>query len=159
MAWLPRSLRGADDPGTAWPTESVEVSRRYTLHCADLRTMAALLTPAVLALALDAVPADSAVTVNGDALHVWWPYAGDALQQVGRVARAGRAARMLVDAFPNFVLSDFPDRSAEVEAGLAGRQTAADQYRAARRPGSSVDPVMQRIYDQAQADYRAAHPD
>ncbi|MFC6008048.1 hypothetical protein [Angustibacter luteus] len=158
MAWLPRDRRGGDDPGTAWPTESVEVARRYTLHCAELRTMAALLTPAVLALALDAVPAGSAVTVAGDALHVWWPYSGDALRQVGRVARAGRAARLIADAFPAFVLADFPDRSGEVEADLAERQSAADAYRASRRPGASVDPVMQRIYDQARAAYDAGHP-
>jgi hypothetical protein len=158
MAWLPRAGRDADDPGTAWPTESVEVARRYTLHCAELRTMAALLTPAVLALALDAVPAGSAVTVDGDALHVWWPYSGDALRQVGRVARAGRAARLIADAFPAFVLADFPDRSGEVEAELAERQAAADAYRAARRPGTSLDPVMQRIYDQARAAYDAGHP-
>ncbi|WP_426562780.1 hypothetical protein ACPPVT_18335 [Angustibacter sp. McL0619] len=159
MAWLPRSLRGADDPGTAWPTESVDVARRYTLHGSDLRATAALLTPAVMALALDAVPADSAVTISGDALHVWWPYTGNALHQVGRVARAGRAARLLVDAFPNFVLSDFPDLSEQVESTLAERHADAAAYRANRRPGASADPVMQRIYQQAQADYRAAHPD
>src|SRR4029077_4744540 len=107
------------------------------------------LTPAVMALALDSVPAGSAVTIAGDAVHVWWPYSGDVLRQVGRVARAGRAARMVVGAFPNFVLSDFPDLSGEVETVLAERRAAADTYRATRRPGASSDPVMQRIYEQA----------
>ncbi|WP_460459679.1 hypothetical protein [Angustibacter peucedani] len=149
VALLPRALRDLDDPATTWPTESLDFSGRWSVHASAVRVAADLLTPAVIAAALDHVPPLSAVTVAGDALHVWWPYRGDALRQVGRVARAGRAARRLADAFPHFVLADHPDRSDEVERGLDERREAAVAYRASRRPGRSVDPVLQRIYDQA----------
>ena len=62
-----------------------------------------------------------------------------------------RAVTRLADAFPHFVLAQFPDRSAVVEEELAQRTAAARAYRAGRRPGSSVDPVLQRIYDRARA--------
>lgn len=152
VAWLPRALRDVDDPASSWPTESVDFDTRYSVHAEDLRTAAALLTPAVMAIALDDVPPLSAVTLAGDALHVWWPYRGDALRHVGRVARSGAAARRLADALPHFVLAQNPDRSGEVEQRLAERRAAAETYRAGRRPGASADPVLQRIYEQARAD-------
>ena len=155
VAWLPRALRDLDDPGTQWQTESLDFAARYTVHTADLRASAALLTPAVMALLLDAVPSDCAVTLAGDAVHLWWPYRGTAVADVGRAARAVRAATQLADAFPHFVLAQFPDRSAVVEDELAQRTAAAREYRAGRRPGTSVDPVLQRIYDQARAEPRA----
>ena len=155
VAWLPRALRDLDDPGTQWQTESLDFAARYTVHAADLRASAALLTPAVMALLLDAVPSDCAVTLAGDAVHLWWPYRGTAVADVGRAARAVRAATQLADAFPHFVLAQFPDRSAVVEDELAQRTAAAREYRAGRRPGTSVDPVLQRIYDQARAEPRA----
>ena len=151
VAWLPRALRDLDDPGTAWSTESLDFATRYTVHTADLRASAALLTPAVMALLLDAVPSEAAVTLAGDAVHLWWPYRGTSLADVGRAARAVRAVTQLADAFPHFVLDQFPDRSAVVEDELAQRTAAARAYRAVRRPGTSVDPVLQRIYDQARA--------
>ncbi len=151
VAWLPRALRDLDDPGTAWSTESLDFAARYTVHAGDLQASAALLTPAVMALLLDAVPSECAVTLAGDAVHLWWPYRGTAPSDVGRAARAVRAATQLADAFPHFVLAQFPDRSIEVEDELAERTAAAREYRAGRRPGASVDPVMQRIYDQARA--------
>ena len=151
IAWLPRALRDLDDPRTAWPTESVDFAQRYTVHCADLQASAALLTPAVMALLLDAVPAGCAVTLAGDAMHLWWPHRGKAPADVGRVSRAASAGSLVAQAFPHFVLKQFPDRSDVVEAAVAERNTAARNYRADRRPGRSNDPVMQRIYDQARA--------
>lgn len=151
VAWLPRALRSADDPSTSWATESVDFDDRYTVHADDLRTAAALLTPAVMAIALDDLPPLSALTVSGDAVHVWWPHRGDARRHAGRVARGARAAARLAGAFPHFVLAEFPDHSQDVEHELAERRRAAEAYRAARRPGTSTDPVLQRIYDQARA--------
>jgi len=151
IAWLPRGLRGLDDPRTAWTTESVDFDQRYTVHTADLRASAALLTPAVMALLMDAVPPGCAVTLAGDAMHLWWPHRGDALADVGRVGRAARAGSLVTQAFPRFVLQQFPDHSDVVEAAVAERKDAARDYRAGRRPGKSIDPVMQRIYDQAKA--------
>ncbi len=149
VAWLPRRLRDADDPGTAWQTESVDFAGRYSVHADDVTTAAALLTPAVMAIALDAVPQLSAVTLAGDALHVWWPYRSSTRLDTGRVARTAVAAQRLADAFPRFVLAQFPDRSGEVEQALNERRAAAAAYRASRRPGASKDPVLQRIYEQA----------
>lgn len=149
VAWLPRELRDLDDPSSAWLTESVDFASRYSVHADDLATAAALLTPAVMAVALDAVPRLSAVTVAGDALHVWWPYRSGPRRDPGRVRRTATAARRLADAFPRFVLSDFPDRSGEVEQAIAERRAAAEAYRASRRPGATQDPVLQRIYEQA----------
>ncbi|MGN6299850.1 MAG: hypothetical protein ACTHN8_02005 [Angustibacter sp.] len=149
VAWLPRELRDLDDPGTAWLTESVDFASRYSVHADDLTTAAALLTPAVMAIALDLVPSLSAVTVSGDALHVWWPYRSATRRDAARVRRTALAARRLADAFPRFVLDDFPDRSGEVEQAMAERRAAAEAYRASRRPGVSQDPVLQRIYQQS----------
>lgn len=151
IAWLPRALRGLDDPRTAWPTESVDFDHRYTVHTADVRASAALLTPAVMALLMDAVPPGCAVTLAGDAMHLWWPHRGDALADDGRVGRAARAGSRVAQAFPRFVLQQFPDSSDVIEAAMAERNSAARNYRAGRRPGKSSDPVMQRIYDQAKA--------
>jgi hypothetical protein len=151
VAWLPRVLRDVDDPTTAWPTESVDFDQRYSVHAEDVRCAAALLTPAVMAIALDAVPPLSAVTVAGDALHVWWPYRAATRRDLGRVARGVTAARRLADAFPRFVRQQFPDRSDEVQDAIATRRAAAEQYQAQRRPGESQDPVLQRIYDEARA--------
>ena len=149
VAWLPRDLRELDDPRTAWLTESVDFASRYSVHADDLTTAAALLTPAVMAIALDAVPPLSAVTVAGDALHVWWPYRPGTRRDQGRVRRTAEAARRLADSFPRFVLAEFPDRSGEVEQAMAERRAAAETYRASRRPGVSTDPVLQRIYEQS----------
>ncbi|KQX65929.1 hypothetical protein [Angustibacter sp. Root456] len=149
VAWLPRELRDLDDPGSAWLTESVDFAGRYSVHADDLTTAAALLTPAVMAIALDVVPPLSAVTVAGDALHVWWPYRSATRRDTARVHRTVEAALRLAEAFPRFVLGDFPDRSGEVEQAMAERRAAAEAYRAARRPGASQDPVLQRIYEQS----------
>jgi hypothetical protein len=149
VAWLPRELRDLDDPGSAWLTESVDFATRYSVHADDLVTAAALLTPAVMAVALDLVPPLSAVTVAGDALHVWWPYRLATRRDQGRVRRTAHAAQRMADAFPRFVLSDFPDRSGEVERTMAERRAAAEAYRASRRPGASPDPVLRRIYEQS----------
>jgi hypothetical protein len=151
IAWLPRELRGIDDPGTRWPTESEDFRRRWTLHAEDLRVAADLLTPAVMAAALDLVPATAAVTVAGDTLHVWWPYRDDALRDVGRVARAVTAAGQLAAGLPSFVLADHPDLGDQVEQTIEARREEAAAYRAGRRPGHSDDPVLQRMYDQARA--------
>ena len=54
-----------------------------------------------------------------------------------------------------------PDITNPYFAGVirgAERQAAAHAYRESRRPGASLDPVMQRIYDQARAAYDAGHP-
>lgn len=151
IAWLPRALRDLDDPRTQWASESLDFATRYTVHTDELRTSAALLTPAVMALMLDAVPSGCAITLSGDAVHLWWPYRGTTVADVGRVARAARAATRLAAAVPRFVLAEHPDRSGVVEGELAQRSAAARDYRAGRRPGRSTDPVMQRIYDQARA--------
>lgn len=149
VAWLPRQLRDLDDPASAWLTESVDFAERYSVHADDLESAAALLTPAVMAIALDVVPPLSAVTVAGDALHVWWPYRTATRRDVGRVARTARAAQRLAEAFPRFVLARFPDRSGEVQQAIDDRRAAAEAYRAGRRPGISKDPVLQRIYEQS----------
>jgi hypothetical protein len=150
--WLPRVGRDPDEPGTDWPTESVDFDDRYTVHAADLRCAADLLTPAVMALALDVVPPAAAVTVAGDALHLWWPHRGAALADAGRVARAVAAAEAIAAAFPHFVLAAHPDRSSTVEDALRLRHEQADAYRAARQLGRSVDPVLQRIYQKSRSD-------
>lgn len=149
IAWLPRATRGWDDPDTAWPTESVEFDQRYSVHASDLWASAALLTPAVMALLLDAVPPGCALSIAGDAAHLWWPHRGAAAADVGRCARAAAATARVVASFPRFVIERFPDRSDVVQTALDQRVAAAGVYRAGRRPGQSIDPVLQRIYDQA----------
>lgn len=102
-----------------------------------------------MALLLNAVPPGCAVTIAGDALHVWWPYRGATVVDNGRCARAARAATLVATAFPRFVLTELADHSDLVDGELADRSAAARDYRATRRPGRSGDPVLQRIYDQA----------
>lgn len=150
LALLPRSERGVDDPGTTWPTESADFAARHTVHAADVRYAADVLAPHVMALVLDVVPDRAAVTLAGDALHVWWPYPADHLPNATE-AVAGAAA--LADALPSFLAVDHPDRSDAVEAGLAARRRAAEEYRRSRRPGVSADPVMQAMYDRARRSY------
>jgi hypothetical protein len=150
MAFLPRAARGIDDPATAWRTESVDFDERFAVYTSTERTTAALLTPAVMALLLDAVPQDCAVTVSGDALHTWWPYP-PAAPSPGHAADVVMASVRLARALPSFVLRDHPDRSGEVQAELDDRAEQAREYRAGRRPGHSPDPVLQRIYDEARA--------
>ena len=132
FALLPPEVRDVDDPGTGWATESYEFDQRFRVHGADTRVAAALLTPAVMALALDQVPHGSALTVSGDALHVWWPYRGDRLREVGRAARTARAAVRVAAALPRFVLRDHPDRGRQVEDAYAARVAAARAYREER---------------------------
>ncbi len=132
LAILPRQHRDVDDPKTRWPSESEEFRRRFSVHAEDLRTASDLLSPAVLAVALDRVPGGSAITLSGDALQLWWPHRRPATTDLGRVARACTAARHLADTIPSFVLSDHPDRSEALEQSLAERRAAAIAYRAAR---------------------------
>jgi hypothetical protein len=148
LALLPRAARGLDDPRTAWPTESVDFDARFAVHTATVRTTAALLTPRVMAMLLDEVPEDCAVTVSGDAVHTWWPYP-PALPESRHVADVVRATVRLAAALPSFVLAEHPDLSGEVQAELESRTDRARRYRATRRPGHSPDPVLQRIYDEA----------
>lgn len=151
FALLPRGIGLLPAPRTSWPTESVEFDERYVVQGEVERVSADLLSPSVMAVLLDAVPAGSAVSLAGDALQIWWPYDDKAQRDMGRVQRAALAATLLVKTFPTFVLDDHPDRSAEVEASLARRAQEATAYRTHRTFGHSPDPVLQRIYDQARA--------
>ncbi|HVQ18174.1 MAG TPA: hypothetical protein VMT27_03960 [Actinomycetes bacterium] len=155
LAILPRSERDIDDPGTEWSTESIAFAGRHTVHSDEPRFAADLLAPHVTALILDHVPPDAAVTVAGDALHVWWEYDNTSRQAAGKVASTVEVAAQLRDALPSFVLSDYPDHSEQVEDRLAERAAEAAAYRASRRAGRVSDPTLQRIYSQAQADYYA----
>lgn len=155
IAVLPRSERDVGDPATAWTTESWAFNARHSVHAADERTAADLLAPHVMAILLDRVPERAAVTLAGDAVHVWWVHQPPLQNVVGLADRMLDMVRALAEAIPSFVLADHPDRSREVEADLDERQRAAREYRQARRPGASRDPVMQRIYDQARAAYSA----
>jgi hypothetical protein len=148
LALLPRAARDLDDPRTAWPTESVDFDARFAVHTSTVRTTAALLTPRVMAMLLDEVPEDCAVTVSGDAVHTWWPYPR-ALPGSRHAADVVRATVRLAAALPSFVLAEHPDLSGEVQAELESRTDRARRYRATRRPGHSPDPVLQRIYDEA----------
>jgi hypothetical protein len=148
FALLPRAARDLDDPRTAWPTESVDFDARFAVYTRTECTTAALLTPRVMAMLLDEVPEDCAVTVNGDAVHTWWPYP-PAVRSPGHAAEVVRATVRLAQALPSFVLREHPDLSAGVQAELDSRADQARRYRAARRPGHSPDPVLQRIYDEA----------
>jgi hypothetical protein len=150
LALLPRAARDLDDPRTAWPTESVDFDARFAVYTSTVRTTAALLTPRVMAMLLDELPEDCAVTVSGDAVHTWWPYP-PALSDSRYVADVVRATVRLAAALPSFVLAEHPDLSGEVQAALEDRTDRAHRYRAGRRPGHSPDPVLQRIYDEARA--------
>jgi hypothetical protein len=150
-AILPRGIPGVPAPRTHWATESVDFDERYVVHSADEVATAALLSPSVMAVLLDAVPRGAAVTINGDALQVWWPYDDSTRSDMGRAQRAALAALLLVKTFPRFVLTDHPDRSAEVERSLARKADEAHSYREHLAFGRSPDPVLQRIYDQARS--------
>jgi hypothetical protein len=155
-AWLPPSAllpwtaRGLDDPPTSWPTESVDFDARFAVYTRSERTTAALLTPRVMAMLLDELPQDCAVTVSGDALHTWWPYP-PADPSPGHAAAVVHATVRLAEALPRFVLRENPDLSAGVQAELESRADQARRYQAERRAGHSPDPVLQRIYDEARA--------
>jgi hypothetical protein len=148
-ALLPRGISAVPAPRTSWETESVDFDDRYVVHSENEVVTAALLSPSVMAVLLDAVPRAAAVTISGDALQVWWPYDTSTRADHGRVQRAALAAMLLVKTFPRFVLADHPDRSAEVERSLARKADEAHAYRAGLTYGRSPDPVLQRIYDQA----------
>jgi hypothetical protein len=132
VALLPRELRDLDDPGTRWSTESVDFAARLTVHSHDVRLASDLLAPHVMALVLDEVPSDAAVTLYGDALHIWWDYDRPSRLQPGLVARVVETATDLVASLPSFVLSEYPDHSQQVEDRLAARAADAAAYRAAR---------------------------
>jgi hypothetical protein len=148
-ALLPRGIPGVPAPRTHWETESVDFDERYVVHSENEVVTAALLSPSVMAVLLDAVPRAAAVTISGDALQVWWPYDDGTKSDHGRAQRAALAAMLLVKTFPRFVLADHPDRSAEIERSLARKADEAHTYRAGLSYGRSPDPVLQRIYDQA----------
>jgi hypothetical protein len=150
-ALLPRGVPGVPSPRTHWATESVEFDERFVVHSENEKVTAALLSPSVMAVLMDAVPRGAAVTISGDALQVWWPYDEGTRSDVGRVQRSAVAALLLVKTFPRFVLADHPDRSAEVERSLARKADEAHAYRAGLTYGRSPDPVLQRIYDQARS--------
>jgi len=154
LAVLPRSERGLDDPRTGWATESIDFDANHTVHCADRRFAADLLAPHVMAVILDRVPRGAALTLAGDAIHVWWPYRPPSIDEPARVASAADVVVRFAEAIPTFLLADFPDHSDRVEAALDQRAVAAERYRAERRLGQSVDPVLQRIYDQSRGDQR-----
>jgi hypothetical protein len=155
LAVLPRSRRGFDDPGTGWQTESVDFDLRHTVHAEDDRFAADMLAPHVMALILEYMPPDAAVTIAGDAIHVWWEYDETSRHAMGKVARTTDVTARLREAIPSFVLHDFPDHSQDVEDRLAQRAAQAAEYRAKRRAGVNSDPTLQRIYAQARAAYEA----
>ena len=155
LAILPTQGREADDPATRWGTESLAFADRHTVHAADPRFASDILAPHVTASILDLVPSDTAVTIAGDALHVWWEYTPQSRATPGRVAATVATACRLRDALPTFVLADHPDRSHQVQDRLAARAREAAEYRARRDLGRHHDPTLQRIYDLAQADWEA----
>jgi hypothetical protein len=103
-----------------------------------------------MAMLLDELPQDCAVTVSGDALHTWWPYP-PADPSPGHAAAVVRATVRLAEALPRLVLRENPDLSAGVQAELESHADQARRYQAERRAGHSPDPVLQRIYDEARA--------
>jgi hypothetical protein len=155
LAILPTSRRDIDDPGTRWGTESVAFAARHTVHAVDTKFASDVLAPHVTALILDQVPDDAAVTVAGDALHVWWEYTEPSSAATARASRTVEIACRLRDALPTFVLGDYPDHSHRVEERLAERAARAAAYRAARKTGRHKDPTLQQIYATAQAEYEA----
>lgn len=153
LAILPTDGREADDPDTRWGTESLDFAARHTVHAADTRFASDVLAPHVTALVLDRVPQDAAVTLAGDALHIWWRYTPQTRMTPGRVAATVQTAALLREAIPSFVLADHPDNSHQVQDRLAARARDAEEYRAARNAGRHHDPTLQRIYDQARAQW------
>lgn len=158
LAILPRSERDYDDPSTRWSTESLAFAKRHTVHANDPRYAADLLAPHVTALILEHVPPDAAVTIAGDAVHIWWPYDNATRMANGKVARTAEVTGRLRDALPSFVLGDHPDHSDQVQDRLAERAAAAEQYRSQRRAGRHTDPTLQRIYAQARAEHETRTP-
>jgi hypothetical protein len=132
VAILPRANRGVVDPGTSWSTESSDFAARHSVHAKDVRMVADLLAPDVTALILDHVPYDAAVTIYGDAVHIWWAYQEDTRHAPGKVMSTIEVAAELTKAFPSFVLAEYPDHSHQVEDRLAARAAEAAAYRAAR---------------------------
>jgi hypothetical protein len=151
VALLPRGIPGVPAPRTQWGTESVDFDQRWVVHSEDTEMTAALLSPSVMSVLLDAVPRGAAVSIYGDALQVWWPYDESTQADLGRVQRAALAATLLVKTFPRFVLADHPDRGAELERSLARKADELHDYQAHKSFGRSPDPVLQRIYNQARA--------
>ena len=156
LAVLPNSLRDFDDPGTRWGTESMAFAARHSVHSADDRFASDVLAPHVTAIVLDHVPDDAAVTIAGDAIHIWWEYTAESRTAAGKVGRTVDIARRIRDAIPSFVLADHPDHSHRVEERLAERAAQAAAYRASRKTGRHADPTLQSIYDTAQAEYEAS---
>jgi hypothetical protein len=160
IAVLPRRPGDIDDPGTDWETESLAFSARHSVHAADVRYASDVLAPHVMALILDGVPDDAALTIAGNAIYVWWEYTQESRLDVGRAGRTVTTAFQIRDALPSFVLSAYPDHSDQVEDRLAQRAAEAAAYRAARVAGRTKDPTLQRIYSQAQVNYRLGqHPE
>jgi hypothetical protein len=151
MAVLSRALRGVDDPGTSWQTESWDFDQRLTVHADEREYAANVLAPHVMAIVLDTVPQGAAVTLAGDALHVWWPYRTDFVNRPALVATTVKATLALASAIPDFVFADHPDHSDHVQGELDAQTAAAHAYQEQRRPGHSPDPVMQHMYDAARA--------
>ena len=154
LAILPRRPGDIDDPGTDWETESLAFASRHSVHASDVRFASDVLAPHVMALILDGVPDDAALTVAGNAIHVWWEYTPESRLTVGRADRTVETAFQIRDALPSFVVAGYPDHSDQVEQRLAERAAEAAAYRATRVAGRANDPTLQRIYSQAQAIYR-----
>jgi hypothetical protein len=162
LAVLPRATRGIDDPGTSWPTESVDFAAKFSVYADDTRYAADVLAPNVMALILDRMPKVGALTIAGDALHVWLPYNDEVRNAPGLAQQMVHLVADIREAIPSFVLADHPDRSDIVESDLAAKQEAAKEYQDHRQLGHSDDPTLQRIYDQARAQWEAgdvsSHP-
>lgn len=155
LAILPRRERDMDDPGTRWSTESMAFAARHSVHAADTRFASDVLAPHVTAVVLEHVPDDAAVTMSGDAIHLWWEYTDDSRAAVGKAERTVEVAVRFRDALPSFITTDHPDHSHRVEERLAERAARASAYRARRSAGRHDDPTLQHIYAQAQADYES----
>jgi len=155
LAVLPRGLRDFDDPGTRWSTESLDFAERHSVHTADTRYAADVLAPHVMALILDVIPASTAITMAGDALHVWLPFTESVAEAPAIAQHLAQSVVQLRDSIPSFILGNYPDRSGAVEAKLADKASAAAAYRSSRKVGRSDDPTLQRIYEQARANWEA----
>jgi hypothetical protein len=108
-----------------------------------------------MALILDAIPRSTAITMAGDALHVWLPFTDTVAAEPGLAQHLAGSVTKLRDSIPSFILGNYPDRSAAVEAELADKATAAKAYRSSRKVGHSQDPTLQRIYEQARANWES----
>jgi hypothetical protein len=159
-AWLPDLVILPRRPGdinghdTDWETESLAFASQHSVHTSDVRFASDVLAPHVMALILDGVPDDAAVTVSGNAIHVWWEYTPDSRLDLRRARHTVDTAFQIRHALPSFVLAAYPDHSDQVEQRLAQRAAEGAAYRAARVAGHASDPTLQRIYSQAQATYQ-----